>query len=90
MTTGAIDRVTARLSDRHRRLAEYMRKRGDWTLAREVAADDVVYPSTVNTLLRDLERLGVLEVRLVGGGFCEWRHRPSKTNARRANREEGT
>ncbi len=75
MTTAAIDRITERLSRRHRHLALYLRERGGWTRAREVVDDDAAYPGSVHTLLRDLERLGLVDVRLAGGGFCEWRHR---------------
>lgn len=63
------------LSERHFALQDYLRERGRWTRARTIVDDDIAYPGSVHTLLRDLELLGIVEVRLAGGGFCEWRHR---------------
>lgn len=63
-----------RLPPRHRDLLCYLRGRG-WTHARQVVDDEVLTEASVHAVLRDLDRIGLLDVRLVGGGFCEWRHR---------------
>jgi hypothetical protein len=52
------------LSARHYSLQHYLRERGTWTRARTIVDDDAAYPGSVHTLPRDLELLGILEVRL--------------------------
>lgn len=69
--------TTIVLKPRHVVVEQHLHTRG-WTRARQLVDDDIALRHNVNRILRDLELLGILEVRLVGGGFCEWRHLDSE------------
>jgi hypothetical protein len=70
------DRTLAALRPAHRKTHALVS--GDasrWFRAQEIGDDVFVSRDTVYRVLGDLERLGVVDVRLCAGGFQEWRHR---------------
>jgi len=46
-----------------------------WFRSRDLAEAAFVSRNTLYRVLADLEHLGVVDVRLAGGGFQEWRYR---------------
>lgn len=69
-----VERMLDELSRSHRETERVLRDRNRWLRAKELSWETSLGVNRLYQILRRLELLGVVDVQLVGGGFCEWRH----------------
>lgn len=70
----ALERMLNELSSSHRTVERLLRDRNRWLRVKEISWEVDLGVNRIYQILRRLEIIGLVDVRLVGGGFCEYRH----------------